>query len=346
MAVTGSTSKDTFSPAAIEGWLVVCALVGCSNVGTRGASDDAAVDGVAAIERTDILSSSDRFGGQDIADAKLNCGTTTGRTIVTADMCSANQIFIPGGSFMMGQSQFDGIAVRGRPEEEPVHKVTLSPYCIDRTEVSVAAYSLCVEAGECTVPEGDPYTNWNVPGREQNPVNEINWSQADVYCKWTGGSLPTEAQWEFAARGTDGRHYPWGDTPEFLPTSFPSDLFCENLVESGGTADVDSYPGGASPFGLLNMAGNVEEWVDDNYVPYTEAEEIDPVHRWPCAGSLDYDLFEVGVLRGPGYEYGGIYGNNLDPRAARRIKQDKILSMNYSGFRCARSAADLDRSGS
>ena len=111
-------------------------------------------------------------------------------------------------------------------DSKPVHKVTLSPYCIDRTEVTVAAFRTCVQAGECARPSAtiewkdlkpedktkwSQFCTWGRSGMDQHPINCVDWNQATAYCTWTGGCLPSEAEWEFAARGRDGRKYPWGD---------------------------------------------------------------------------------------------------------------------------------------
>ncbi len=168
-------------------------------------------------------------------------------------------VTLPGGSFMMGST-------RGRRHEQPVHRVIVGAFEISKAEVTVGQYRLCVEAGECTEPESRwEGCNWGRPDREDHPVNCVDWTQAVQFARWVGGRLPTEAEWEFAARsrGQD-RTYPWG---EEAPT-------CQRAVMPGpggngcgrhGTWPVCSKPRGNTEQGLCDMAGNVWEWVADWY---------------------------------------------------------------------------------
>jgi formylglycine-generating enzyme required for sulfatase activity len=129
-----------------------------------------------------------------------------------------------------------------------------------RTEVTNAQYLRCVEAGKCTEPENARYDKLQFA---RQPVDDLDWDQANSYARWVGGRLPTEAEWEKACRGTDERIYPWGSqqppSPELL-----------NFSESGlgFVTDVGSYPDGASPYGLQDMAGNVDEWTSSLYRDY------------------------------------------------------------------------------
>jgi formylglycine-generating enzyme required for sulfatase activity len=179
--------------------------------------------------------------------------------------------------------------------------VTLSPYCIDRTEVTVAAYRVCVQSGDCPPPSptiewkdiGSEYKTtlsqfctWGKSGLDQHPINCVDWKEANHYCKSSGGRLPTEAEWEYAARGNDGRNYPWGNEAPDASRLNACGSECTSMAEQrigagwtpmyagddgwSATAPVGSYPKGASRFGVLDMAGNVWEWTADTFADYTE----------------------------------------------------------------------------
>ena len=175
----------------------------------------------------------------------------------TSSTDSMKMVLLPAGSFQMG-----GLNEKAQPDEEPDHKVTLKGFWIDQTEVTNAQYAKCVQAGNCEVPNelksathADYFTNAEYA---DFPVVYVTWNDADTYCKWAGRRLPTEAEWEYAARGSELRNYPWGDTD---PTNETANFGYQNK----DTAKVGSYPKGASPFGILDMAGNVWEWVADYY---------------------------------------------------------------------------------
>ncbi|MEW6778040.1 MAG: SUMF1/EgtB/PvdO family nonheme iron enzyme [Bdellovibrionota bacterium] len=138
---------------------------------------------------------------------------------------------------------------------------SLKAFRIDRTEVSVADFSKCVGAGACKEPETGPPCNWRKPGRENDPVNCVSAKAAEAYCRWRGKRLPSEAEWEKAARGEDGRKFPWGDDP-------PSCQLANTLNCGNGTMPVGSLPAGASPYGALDMAGNIWEWTTGTGEPY------------------------------------------------------------------------------
>jgi serine/threonine-protein kinase len=192
------------------------------------------------------------------------------------------QVYVPAGEFIMGSDDIEGKVVieggRAYPEI-PVHTVDLDAYWIDQHEVTNAQYSLCVEAGVCD----PPYLNssetrkdyYNNPEFANYPVIWVQWPMARTYCEWAGRRLPTEAEWEKAARGTDGRKYPWGNDPvsgeraNFCDTNCPRTI-ANHLFDDGyaDTAPVGSYPAGASPYGAVDMAGNVWEWTSTLIQPY------------------------------------------------------------------------------
>jgi eukaryotic-like serine/threonine-protein kinase len=168
------------------------------------------------------------------------------------------QVFVPGGKFQMG-----GFDADAQKDEDPTHGVTLTPYWIDKLEVTNGMYQLCVLAGACQAPrEVRSATRPNYFANKDfsdYPVIFVSWKDADNYCKWAGSRLPTEAEWELAARGNaDFRRFPWGDQS-------PDNSLANYDNQAKDTTRVGSYPKGASPFGALDMAGNVWEWVSDYF---------------------------------------------------------------------------------
>ena len=167
------------------------------------------------------------------------------------------QVFIPEGAFQMG-----GLDPAAAEDEKPVRKVTMHAFWMDKIEVTNAMYADCVQAGGCNLPYAfktdTRQSYFNNPEFVDFPVVYVSWGEADAYCKWAGRRLPTEAEWERAARGDDFRVYPWGDDRANASYANFNYYF-------GDTNRVGSYPAGASPFGVLDMAGNVAEWVNDYY---------------------------------------------------------------------------------
>jgi len=164
-------------------------------------------------------------------------------------------VYVPAGVFIMGSDDGDS-------DEKPEHTVYLDAFWIDKFQVTNSQYSHCVADDVCSTPNRiksisrDPY--YGDSAYDEFPVIWVSWYDAETYCRWAGGRLPTEAEWEKAARGTDARKYPWGDTaPTCSVVNFAGCV--------GDTSAVGSYPAGASPYGAMDMAGNVWEWVKDSY---------------------------------------------------------------------------------
>jgi formylglycine-generating enzyme required for sulfatase activity len=254
---------------------------------------------------------------------------------------------VPAGTFRMGSP--DGV---GDTAEHPQHEVTLSAYCVDRTEVTVKAYAECVASKSC--PVASTTVNWtrysaaeaklysqfcNRDDHADHPINCVDWSQASAYCAWVGKRLPTEAEWEYAARGNDDRLYPWGnDAPSAKRinacggecVAMAKRLLNQEWVrmydgmDGWETTDpVGSFPAGASPFGALDMAGNVLEWTADWYGPYSMATPPNP-HGAKTGSSR--------VARGGGWF--DIVADGI--RAAFRVAVGPSVRLSYLGFRCSR----------
>ncbi len=289
-------------------------------VGTGALTCTAGACGIACIGATSTLCGAGCYAtGTDPANCG-SCGhacaagqTCSGGTCSTG-ACPSGMAMIPGGTFMMGAADLGAT---------PVHTVTLTSYCMDVTEVTVAAYATC-PSGTCTAPvTGDP-CNWMVAGRDNHPINCVTWDQSRAYCQWVhggGGDLPTEAQWEYAAAGgAMDWEYPWGNDA-------PADQLCWSGGSAGSrssTCPVMSFPTPADAFGLFDMAGNVWEWTGDCYGAYSSAAAVNPTG--PTGSCTDR------VSRG-GCWYGA------DPtvvRAAVRSISGPSSLFSGVGFRCAR----------
>jgi formylglycine-generating enzyme required for sulfatase activity len=199
-----------------------------------------------------------------------------------SDVDHMEQVYVPSGEFIMGADDADAKRTieggRAYPEI-PVNTVYLDGYWIDKYEVTNGQFAVCVEAGVCQPPfnfssETRPkyYDN---PEYSNYPVIWVNWSMARTYCEWTGRRLPTEAEWEKAGRGTDSRKYPWGNEPVSGEKANFCDVNCSRTIANsmyndgyGDTSPVGSYPAGASPYGAMDMSGNVWEWTGSVIMPY------------------------------------------------------------------------------
>ncbi|MFO0707176.1 MAG: SUMF1/EgtB/PvdO family nonheme iron enzyme [Nitrospira sp.] len=238
----------------------------------------------------------------------------------------APMVLIPAGPFLMGSND-------GLPNERPEHTVTVKAFYIDLFEVTAGRYEKYLESGKQTAPSGSGEDDGRVS--EDRPVVGVTWKEADGYCRWAGKRLPTEAEWEKAARGTDGRRYPWGQMQPFVDiANYNRGLWVSDaitLVPVGSGVEGMSVrhglkEGGKSPYGLYHMAGNAAEWVNDWYDReyYQHASAADPAG--PTTG-------EKRVLRG---------GSWADlPTALRvtaRFSAEPDFEERTIGFRCAMDA--------
>jgi formylglycine-generating enzyme required for sulfatase activity len=212
----------------------------------------------------------------------------------------------------------------GDSDEKPVHTVILDDFYMDVYEVTNAQYAACVDAGGCTPPYNTgSHTQLNYFRNSvymNYPVIYVDWIQAKTYCEWREARLPTEAEWEKAARGTDGRTYPWGDTS-------PSSSLANYNGYVGDTTEVGSYESGKSPYGMYDMAGNVWEWVNDWYDKdyYSSSPVENP--QGPSSG-------DGRVLRGGSWLSYVSYLRSADRFWGNPGFRDYVI-----GFRCSRSAA-------
>ncbi len=268
--------------------------------------------------------------------------------------CPAGMVLVPGGKFFMGS---DEPALK---LSQPTHKVTIDTFCIDLHEVTAGDYKACSDQGECKRADTTPQypkpdatseaehektraayaelCNFGRDGREKHPINCVSWALADGYCKVQKKRLPTEAEWEYAARGSDGRKFPWGDQPgdatrmnacgkecsawELAHGLRPSPRMYEADDGFPGTAPVGSFPAGKTKLGLDDVVGNVWEWTADWFEIYKPDEVLNPTGA--PAGDRK-------AIRGGGFN-GGVQ-QWVDP--AFRYHQLATASSHGIGFRCA-----------
>ena len=269
------------------------------------------------------------------------------RALAKTSTCADGMVPVPGGPFFMGDDE-------GTPPERPAHQVRVAPFCIDRFEVTAGAYKKCSDAGECKragttnawdqmspheASTFDPLCNGRAADgdRAEHPANCIDWSMATRFCQARGRRLPTEAEWELAARGPDGRRYPWGDGAPGPTLLNACGTECVAWGKAHGeqehamygsddgwatTSPVGSFHAGASPYGAEDMVGNVWEWVDDWYGSYRAAAQKDSPP--PSAGTSK-------VIRGGSW-------NGADPSWVRptfRFMRPPNERSYGVGFRCA-----------
>jgi formylglycine-generating enzyme required for sulfatase activity len=246
-----------------------------------------------------------------------------------------NMVLIPEGVFTMGY-KINNKNEWGDTDEEPVHKVFLKSYYIDRLEVSASQFSnflnLNLKKASLYFQTGSGVTIKKVgrlysprAGLNNYPANRVSWYGADAYCRWVNKRLPTEAEWEKSARGIDGRIFPWGD--EFPTNDKVTFRRKFNKIGFKALEMVDSMPNGRSPYGVHHMAGNAWEWVSDWYedIYYEKSPFENP--KGPDSGVSK-------VLRGGNWYYKAYY-----MRTTYRFNEKPGVFKNWQGFRCAK---DLD----
>jgi len=259
-------------------------------------------------------------------------------------------LLVPAGTFTMGADR------TGEEDEHPAHPVTLPAFYLDRTEVTNAAYAECVAAKAC--PPNDRHIASRMHagedaeyGRPTQPVIGVMWSDADAYCTYRGKRLPREAEFERAVRDDDGRRYPWGnDAPTPEKTAFGRPL--SDNPGHGTTDDVGSHPAGRGPYGHDDLAGNVWEWMADEYDPFAYTRSTASVGK---PGTCPQILAAQDKLRAEGKQ--GFTGSNPIPRecehvlrggafnydgpglrSSNRVHHPGHFRLVMAGFRCAKDA--------
>lgn len=247
-------------------------------------------------------------------------------------------LFVPAGDFKMG-------SLKGLTDEQPQHDVYLDAYFIDKTEITNSMYQNCVEDGKCDTPYSTEY--YDDPEFAEHPVSFVSWVDAKAYCEWVGRRLPTEAEWEKAAiwdaELNEQRVYPWGNEYDCAVGNFDDELAldasimpntpegCDGFIR---TAPVGSFPAGASPYGVLDMGGNVWEWVHDAFL------EVDPLTTTVTnyyaisprenPQGVDPSLTDYRVVRGGSWST--LFGFG---RGAYRLWYGLDDAYDDIGFRCA-----------
>ena len=232
-------------------------------------------------------------------------------------------IFIPPGEFLMGSDGRSQALGAGDADEAPLHKVYLDGYYLDKHEVTNAQYKAFVDAKGLRPPKhwsGNTFPS----GKADHPVIYVDWFEANGYCHWVGKRLPTEEEWEKAARGTDGRTFPWGNTFDPMKANTPQHWLALNRVAD--TTPVGSFVNGKSPYGLYDMAGNVYEWTSSWYKPYPN-NRVFNVHY----GEKNK------VVRGGSWYDCLSYGCGLSAPTFNRSRFAPAIRNKSFGFRCAKS---------
>lgn len=235
----------------------------------------------------------------------------------------APMVLVPAGEFIMGSNE-------GNADEKPAHQVYLDAYYIDKHEVTIGQYGEFLDVNSFDPPP--LWTTMAQPSYENRPVVNVDWKDASNYCKWAGKRLPTEAEWEKAARGTDGRIYPWGnDPPSPARANFGKDRDKWNNHEA--LVPVGQMKEGKSPYGVYDLAGNVWEWVNDWYDPDYYAASPSRNPQGPISGKFK-------VIRGGSWDLAPerLRSAQRDLNVPTTTDYDSPAYRNFnSGFRCAKN---------
>jgi len=286
---------------------------------------------------TGVLTASGAVYALDVADV-VREWTPAGKKLAAERAQSPSHdemVLIPAGQFLMGSDK--KVDRNAYLAELPQRKIYLDAYEIDKFEVTTVQFLKFVLAKDLP-----PLIDWQYDGGNfqetmvNHPVMHVSWDDADAYCRWAGKRLPTEAEWEKAARGDDGRIYPWGNQMAGLSRSNygrtglsgPVRDRPERLLLYPPIISVDKYDNAVSPYGLFQMSGNVAEWVADWYDPKYYASAPDRNPKGP----------ENGTQRS--FRGGGWIDSTPSVRAAQRNGTDPSTKMNWMGFRCARDVKE------
>lgn len=242
-------------------------------------------------------------------------------------------LLVPGGTYKMGRDE------GGEGDERPAHEVTVASFWLDKTEVTQAAYDPCVTAGVCHPPDDQSINAFNGLFKGPNkPIVGVSWHDATKYCAWKGKRLPREAEFERAVRGDDGRKFPWGDDP---PTHE------RTVFDTSSPEEVGTHPLGKGPYGHDDLAGNVWEWIDDDYDPFAyqrgrvgTCDEIKAAQdklraekKQGFTGSNPIPTVCEKTIRGGAYNYPA-----WGLRSTNRVHHPAGFRLRMTGFRCAKDA--------
>ena len=294
----------------------------------------------------------------------LGAGGVHGVRLWTRSVAARRTVMLDlaGGPFRMGSDA-------GPSERAPAHAVTVSPYRLDRTEVTVAAYRRCVEAGGCAAAAVGAGCDRERERRdaEDHPITCVDWQKAADFCAWAGKRLPTEVEWEFAARGEEGRRFPWGDEPPSPARVNACDRTCRlaagagirpgngaSVTASGApvitlfeesdgwatTAPVGSYPAGKSPSGVVDLAGNAAEWTATPFCHYPRTADAPSVASVTGAARATGEDPGATCAEPRRVVRGGSWSEGVDADLESTARQavDPATWSSTIGFRCAKNA--------